>query len=316
MLECSGLDFFYGQKKRLDGISFSFGQGIFGLFGRNGSGKSTLLKILGGSLPAQHGLIKFHGQNALGPRRYIIDSFRKNFGILFQETSSDEKLSAQDNLFYSAILMGIDKAKAVLTTKRMLDQIGLSEWADKPVKKLSGGMRRRLELYRTFLHEPRVLLLDEPTSGLDVSEACRFFRFLKEYQEKNSALVLISSHSPEELSICERVLFMAEGSILADGSPKSLQSREDYLCLTLKLKGEAMDIDPASLNLFDAFYDEKSAILKGKIKAHDLSSLLSERSFFMGPLFEGFRVDKPNLADAYASLLKSFVHGGIDGAHL
>lgn len=311
MLECC-LEFSYGQKKCLD-ISFRFMKGIYGLFGRNGSGKTTLLRILGGSLPVKKGSVKISGLNALGPDGYVRADVKKNFGILFQETSSDEKLSLKDNLFYSALLMGVDKSKINSLIKETLDRAGLSLRASEPVKKLSGGMRRRLELYRTFMHEPKILLLDEPTTGLDVKEISRFSSFLREYQQRTDALVIISSHNPEELLVCERVLFLAEGALLADSSPETLLKSLDFLRLSVKLSGENYDFDPQAFELFDIYHDKKNALLEGKIYSKNLNSLVQDSRFLSN--LKGFVVDKPNLADAYENLMKAALGEG-DGRYL
>lgn len=306
MLECN-VSFSYGSKKRLN-VDFNLSSGIIGLFGQNGSGKSTLLKILGGSLPAS-GAIKIDGHNAIGSDGFLKASVRKDLGILFQETSSDDKISAFDNLFYASLLMGFDKNEAKNQASETLKLSGLEERAYEPVKKLSGGMRRRLELYRTFLHNPKIVLLDEPTAGLDVKETSRFGEFLKAYQEKTDALVIIASHSPEELLMCTRVLFLAEGVLLADDSPEKLLGALDYLCLSLKLKGE---IAPA-LKLTDMAHDKKNGLLTGKISAQKLDALLTDQAFFKNDLVKGFTVDMPTLADAYRTLTTS---RGINAGHL
>lgn len=298
MLSCRDLGFHYGETLRLKNINIDFDK-IIGLFGQNGSGKSTLLKILGGSLPVKNGQITYLGQSILGKNGFINEEFRKNLGILFQETSSDEKISAHDNLFYACLLLGIKKSAVSSVIEETLNLSGLTERAFEPVKKLSGGMRRRLELYRTFMHEPKVLLLDEPTSGLDVAEAKRFFEFLKAYQKKHDALVIISSHSPEELLICERVLLLHQGEIIADDSPKSLLNGLDYLRLSFKLE-QGLDFDPNGLEVFDWSHDKKAGILSGKILAANLSSFLTGQGL---KNLKGFTVDKPNLADAYQSML-------------
>jgi ABC-2 type transport system ATP-binding protein len=304
MLECKNLEFSYGPVKRLKNISFDLTPGIFGLFGQNGSGKSTLLKILGGSLPAQKGHIKIHGQNALGPDSYVQAHLRKNFGILFQENSSDEKISVRHNLFYASLLMGVNKNKINSLIDDVLILSGLKDRAHDPVKKLSGGMRRKLELYRTFIHRPKILLLDEPTAGLDVEETEKFQRFLCDYQEKNQSLVIISSHNPRDFISTKRILLISSGIILADSSLDKLLSNLNYLQLTFRLHNDIFN--HKDLAMFDVAHDKKNALLTAKITPEKLAVLLQDKNLFSNN-FMGFQVDKPNLADAYQLLVQNFL---------
>lgn len=306
MLECINLSFSYGQAKRLNDVSFNFGPGIFGLFGQNGSGKSTLLKVLRGSLPAQPGALAMNGRDILDGKGYVKSQVRKNFGILFQETSSDEKITVYDNLFYASLLMGLDKKKTRSKIEEVLTLSGLSHRSKDQVKKLSGGMRRRLELYRTFLHEPNVVLLDEPTCGLDVEEQQKFHKFLVDYQKKHQALIIMASHSPEELLITDRVLFLAHGKVVADGAPKDLLLSLDYLRLSLKL-GDNSRFVPENFSMFDIDHDKKNAQVQGKIYSQHLKTLLEDQALLNN--FAGFSIDKPSLADVYANALKGDLHG-------
>src|SRR5690606_38856830 len=130
-------------------------------------------------LPISRGHLYFLGANAIAHNGYMRRDLREHIGVLFQTNSSDEKLSVLDNLIYSARLYGLNQARAHEQAQWALNQAALSERAHEPVKKLSVGMRRRLELFRCFLHRLKLVLLDEPTAGLDVAEIAKFFAFLK-----------------------------------------------------------------------------------------------------------------------------------------
>lgn len=302
MLECADLNYYYGSSHRLKGVSFGAASGsLLGLFGHNGCGKSTLLKMLGGSLPVKSGNVMFFKGVAIGNDGYVLFRFRKNMGVLFQDTSSDEKLSAFDNLVYGARLMGLSRSSEDDLVKKTLRLANLSERAHDQVKKLSGGMRRRLELYRTFLHRPKIVLLDEPTAGLDVLETARFFSFLKDYQRETGATVLLSTHRPDELMHCDRVIMLVEGRMKADRTPLDMLKDLDYLRCSFAVNEGVASVKLDDLGLFDMVFDDVESTLRAKIRVSDLDTLLSSPMLRRGAL-KRFSMEKPNLADAYEEL--------------
>lgn len=305
MLKCTDVVFDYGQRRALDGVGFLAHAGeMIGFFGHNGSGKSTLLKLLGGSLPLRHGRVELEGRPMLGSDGYPRSYVRYLLGILFQGTSSDDKLSSIDNLRYSAMLMGIHHREIGPRIRAVLSTAGLSERAQDPLKKLSTGMRRRLEVYRTFMHRPRILLLDEPTASLDAKEADHFFSFLKAYQDETCALVLISSHRPEELARCHRVVFMDRGRILAVQPPREVIASLDYVHCTFGVDRE--DQLPSHLKgcLFDVNLDDEKGLIRGKVRTREVDGLFKDRVMGL-PWIRSFSMAQANIEDAYQDLLKS-----------
>lgn len=229
MLHIKNLNYSYGQKSALCALDLDFSEAaLIGLFGHNGSGKSTLLKILSGLLAADSGQIYFHGTSVFNKRRFIASGFREIIGALFQTTSSDALLSLSDNLRYFASIMGIATKDIEGRVKEALVLANLSDQAEIRVKTLSHGMRRRLELYRTFMHRPKFIFLDEPTAGLDIEEAARFWRYIKDYQENEKALVLCATHYPLELEHCHEVVMMSNGSIIAKETSAKLSEELDH----------------------------------------------------------------------------------------
>lgn len=304
MLDCQRLDFSYGAVKRLHDVSFCSLRGqLTALFGHNGSGKSTLLKMLGASLPILTGHVRFDQQSIIDADGYISTEFRPKIGVLFQSTSSDEKLSCFDNLLYAAKLLGISSANRLEKVHLALEQAGLADRAHEPVKKLSLGLRRRLELYRTFMHNPQLVLLDEPTASLDVLESAKFFAFLKSYQQKNNAVILISSHRAEEILHCDQVLMMKNGRISATGSPQNMLNHLNYFCCTFLLDHKADLISFKGLNLFDQFHDEVNGVIKAKCASDAVDTLLNSFILRNGSL-KGFFIEKPSLADVYDNILR------------
>jgi ABC-2 type transport system ATP-binding protein len=303
MLECINLDFFYGSSQRLKRVSFKANSpSLIGLFGDNGSGKTTLLKILGGALPLSIGDVRMFNQGALNKEGYIRKELRHVIGFLFQTTSSDEKLSAFSNLFYSAQLMGINTANIEELVKKTLYLANLLDRAHEPLKKLSVGMRRRLELYRTFIHDPKIVLLDEPTAGLDVFESKRFFSFLKDYQKCTNALIIMSTHHPEDLLNLERVLLMKNGGIIADQSPHALISGLHYIRCSFSLNDKSV-LKDFSKELFDIENDETNDVIRAKFSSNKLDGFLQD-PILRNNSIKLFSMEKPNIADAYKDLCR------------
>lgn len=308
MLECTGLDFYYGAAHRLKDVSFSAEPGaLIGLFGRNGAGKTTLLKMLGGTLPIRSGQFRLFGKPAVDDQGYLRTDLRRDFAVLFQGTSSDEKLSAYYNLAYGARLMGVPSAKIDEVVRRTLTFADLADRAHEPIKKYSGGMRRRLELYRSFMHSPRVVLLDEPTAGLDVLESQKFFSFLKDYQKRNQAVVIMSTHRPEEAINSDRVIMMTDGVILADRSPNDLILELNYLCCSLALEE---NFDPRGLfsSIFDVVLDNREGMMRAKLPISELDAFLKSPCL-RDQKIKAFAIEKPTIADAYHDLCRRMGEG-------
>jgi ABC-2 type transport system ATP-binding protein len=305
VLTCMGLDFYFGKQKRVNSVSFTLDSAqIIGLFGHNGSGKSTLLKMIGGSLPIRIGKMRLFNENAVGKNHYLPSHLRYRLGVLFQGKSSDEKLSASDNLVYAAKLYGLNKSTIKDKVEETLSLANLLNRAHEPLKKLSGGMLRRLELYRTFLHHPKLLLLDEPCAGLDAIESRKFFTFLKNYVLETQASVLLSSHREEELLFCDRVIMMLDGTIIADQGPLKMFSKLKYLRCSLSLARQDLLKDAIFSKFFDLAHDEVQGEIRGKIFSSDLEDFLKNPLLRNGSI-KRFSVEKPSFLDVYENLIET-----------
>ncbi len=154
----------FGTFTAVNGVSFAVADGeIFGLLGPNGAGKSTLIRMLTTLLPPTSGTARVFGYDVAKEP----DEVRKSIGVIPQAMTSDLELSVEENLLIFAKLYSVPPAKRTRLIKELLAAVELTEWADKQVKFLSGGMRRRVEIARGLVHEPRMFFLDEPTTGLD-----------------------------------------------------------------------------------------------------------------------------------------------------
>lgn len=285
MLTCRALSFSYKNKLVLSGIDLSLSKAsLVGIIGHNGSAKTTLLKIFGASLPCQHGELFLLGEPALNAQRLIKRHLRQHIGLLFQETSSDDKISVYDNLEFYARLMGVVERKILI--KQVLEQANLLEQTHDQVKSLSGGMRRRFELYRAFMHKPKILLLDEPTAGLDFAESAKFLAFARDYVIKKQALVIFSSHKSAELESCDELIMMHEGKIIAHDSPAHLLAQNSKWHLSIS---------------------DSEKEVNQRLSHAELSSFLSSGEL-LKPGVKSFSVNGPNLADVYAQAIEALKH--------
>ena len=154
----------FGDFTAVDHISFTVKAGeIVGLLGPNGAGKSTLIRMMVTLLTPTSGTVLVNGFDVVRQS----DDVRRSIGVIPQSMTSDLELSVEENLLIFAKLYGVSRDKRTRLIRELLEAVELTQWADKPVKNLSGGMRRRVEIARGLVHEPRIFFLDEPTSGLD-----------------------------------------------------------------------------------------------------------------------------------------------------
>jgi ABC-2 type transport system ATP-binding protein len=211
-----------GGREVLRGVSLEVFPGeILGLLGPNGAGKSTLFGILAGLLRPDAGEFLLDGAPIAPGARAL----RARAGIVFQEPGLDGKLDAEENLRLAAALHCVPRAVARVRVARLLSQAGLADRAREPVERLSGGMRRRLELARALVHAPALLVMDEPTTGLDAAAFEAFWERVAALRREADAAVVLTTHRPDEAERCDRLAVLAGGAIVACDTPDALRSR-------------------------------------------------------------------------------------------
>ena len=206
----------YGERAALRGLSLTLQAGSFvALLGPNGAGKSTLFQVLTGLFMADEGEVRVDGHSLRGNAVAALG----HIGVVFQAMSLDLDLSMRRNLRFHADLHGLPRAVAVQRIEAACSAAGIDKDLDRPVRELSGGNRRKVELVRALLHHPGLLLLDEPTVGLD-PKSRRELRatVLADVRQRGSS-VLWATHLVEEAEAADRVLVLHKGQLLADGSP-------------------------------------------------------------------------------------------------
>jgi ABC-2 type transport system ATP-binding protein len=212
----------FGTFTAVNGISFTVEDGeIFGLLGPNGAGKSTLIRILTTLLRPTSGIATVAGFDTTRQA----DDVRKAIGVIPQAMTSDLELSVEENLLIYAKLYGVPREKRTRLMAELLEAVELSQWADKPVKNLSGGMRRRVEIARGLVHEPRIFFLDEPTTGLDPVSRVAVWEMLQRLKARRDLTLLLTTHYMDEADrLCDRVAIVDHGDLKALDAPMKLKA--------------------------------------------------------------------------------------------
>jgi ABC-2 type transport system ATP-binding protein len=206
----------YGAIRAVDGVSFTAAAGEFiALLGPNGAGKTTLFQLLSGLFVPDSGQIEIMGHDML---RDPVPALAK-LGIVFQQPTLDLELTVTGNLLFHAGLHGIPRAVAKPRIEAELKRLGIAQRAHDKAAQLSGGNRRRVELARALLHEPRVLLMDEPSVGLDPASRADLRKLILAVRSERSVAVLWATHLCDEVSDASRVIVLHRGKVLADTTP-------------------------------------------------------------------------------------------------
>jgi len=209
----------YGATRALDGVSLRAMAGDFvALLGPNGAGKTTLFQLLSGLFVPDSGRIVVMGHDM---RRDPVPALAQ-LGIVFQQPTLDLELTVMGNLLFHAGLHGIPRATAKTRIEKELARLGLADDAHRKTAQLSGGNRRRVELARALLHEPRLLLMDEPTVGLDPASRSDLLKLILELRVERSVAVLWATHLCDEVTDADRVVVLHRGKVLADTTPAGL----------------------------------------------------------------------------------------------
>jgi ABC-2 type transport system ATP-binding protein len=239
----------FGDIVAVDGISFEVDKGeIFAFLGPNGAGKSTTIKMLTTMLRPTSGDLRLAGHDVTKER----DSARNAFGIVFQDPSLDEELSAYENMELHATLYGIPRRQQAARIKEMLELVELDNRQGSMVKTFSGGMRRRLEIARGLLHEPRILFLDEPTLGLDTQTRNLMWAYVKKLSHEKGMTIFFTTHYLDEAeAVAERIAIIDHGQIVASGTTPQLCKQTGTKTLEdayLKLTGTTLRDETGSGN--------------------------------------------------------------------
>ncbi|MDT8715119.1 ABC transporter ATP-binding protein [Clostridium sp. 19966] len=265
----------YGNKKAVGGIDFQVREGeIIGLLGPNGAGKSTTISILSTILSADRGEISILGYSI--PKE--VNKIKKIIGIVPQDLAIYEELSAEKNVRFFASLYGVKGKQLEEQVEEALELVGLlDKKGDKP-KTFSGGMKRRLNIACAIAHNPKLIIMDEPTVGIDPQSRNHILESIKTLQ-KRGATVIYSTHYMEEVeTICDRIIIMNEGKIIAEGTKEELKHRVNDDITYIFFLNEATGINTSEFNeiigVKKVKLEEKSLIITAEKSKDSLEKIM------------------------------------------
>lgn len=230
IIEIDHLHKAYGKVTAVQDLSFRVREGeLFAFLGVNGAGKSTTINILCGQLPKNSGRVLICGKNL----ETNLDEIKRSLGVVFQSSVLDQELSVRDNLKSRAALYGIAGKAFVARLDALAQMLEFEELLKRPVGRLSGGQRRRIDIARALLHQPKILILDEPTTGLDPQTRSILWQVVGQLRKQEHLTVFLTTHYMEEAADADDVVILDHGKIAAEGTPLSLKNTytADYITL-------------------------------------------------------------------------------------
>ena len=287
----------FGERVAVDGLTVDVRRGeVFGFLGPNGAGKSTTFHLLTGLLAPDGGRVLIEGREAPPTDGRV----RRRLGVVFQEPSLDDKLTALENLRLGAALYGLTGRRAEARISEMLALVDLGDRAREPVEHFSGGMKRRLELARVLLHEPEILIMDEPSRGIDAPTQRRIWEQLLELKRARRMTILLTTHQPDEAEYCNRLAVLDHGRVIACDTPESLRQKVGGDVVTLE--GDEPDALAAEVR---ARFGLDTRVVDGAVvietpRGHELIPRLVEQ--LPAGRLRAVSMRRPTLADVFVHL--------------
>ncbi len=288
VLEVQAVSKSYGDREAVRAVSFSLKRGeVFGLLGPNGAGKTTTIGVIAGILTPSSGTVRCAGALGLVPQRVALYP----------------SLTAEENLDFFGRLYGLSKSHARARRDHLLELSGLSKRAQQPVAEFSGGMKRRLNLACGLVHAPEVLLLDEPTVGVDPQSRERIYDSLAALAAEGVAILLTTHYMDEAERLCDRLVIMDEGCLIAEGSVEELVARTSLeRSLELQLERPPKERLARRLSALGAHpQNARTYLLTGKDRMRALPALLALVAT-EGNEVQELNVQRPNLGDVFLQL--------------
>ena len=279
--------------KAVDGISFCVKEGeLFAFLGVNGAGKSTTINIISGILQKDSGKALICGEDL----DKNIDKIKSNIGIVFQNSVLDKKLSGYDNLKYRAALYGIFGTDFKNRLKEMTELLDLKDILKRPINKLSGGQKRRLDIARALIHNPKLLILDEPTTGLDPKTRITVWSVIDKLRSEQGLTVFLTTHYMEEASNSDYVVILDSGKIATEGTPHELKNKyaNDYI----KFYNKRDEAEEFFVGLGKHIRKERDFILVKLDSTNEVPKYIAQKP----EIFDDFEVLKGNMDDVFLNV--------------
>ncbi len=293
-LEIQRVSHHYGEQLALNDLSLAVNRGeIFALLGPNGSGKTTLFRLISTIARIQVGEISVFGVSA----KSHMETVRGMLGIVFQSPSLDPKLTVLENIRCQAALYGLSGSTLTTRIDEVVKQFGIADRLKTVAEKLSGGLKRRVELAKGILHRPRLLLLDEPSTGLDPAARLDLWHSLVQLRDDYGVTILLTTHLLEEADKADRIAILHEGRAVALGAPSQLRNELGGQVLTIQTT-----VVPAVVEWL------KSQAIETQLLDHQLrvtsanaASLVAPLTAQFGDRIQSLTVGQPSLEDVFVA---------------
>ena len=229
----------YGETTALKGIDIEINDGeFFGLLGPNGAGKTTTINILTGLVRKDSGSTDIFGHDTISNYRFT----RSQIGISAQEFAKDWFFPIEKLLYFQAGYYGISKAKAKSKVDELFERLGLEKKRQSRLRQLSGGMKRRFQIAKALVHDPKILILDEPTAGVDVKLRHELWQYFRELHQTGKTILLTTHYIEEAEMLCDQVAIIDNGEVITKGTPKNLTGKQGDSGITINLSETEVDL--------------------------------------------------------------------------
>lgn len=301
ILQIEHLSKSYGDLKAVDDISLKVKKGsLFSFLGMNGAGKSTTINIICSILKKDSGKIYVNGYDL----DKDVNKIKEEIGIVFQNSVLDNDLTVYQNLKVRASFYGFSKKEEKEKINNIVNLLQLNDILDKPINKLSGGQKRRVDIARSMIHNPKLLILDEPTTGLDPKTRLMVWNLINEIRNKTGMNVFLTTHYMEEAEESTYIVIMNKGKIISEGTPLELKNKytSDYIKAYLD-KNEQLE-ELLNKDKIQYSYFEENNFYKIYIKNSELSvELLNKYKDYI----KDFEILKGDMDDVFLNAINGYI---------
>ena len=296
-INIKGLKKTYNDTKALEGINIDIAEGeFFGLLGPNGAGKTTTINILTGLVRKDEGETLIFNRDTVNDYRFT----RKQVGIAAQEFTQDWFFPLDKLLLFQAGYYGINKKDATDLVESLLERLGLQDKRNARIRQLSGGMKRRFQIAKALVHDPKILILDEPTAGVDVELRHELWDYFSDLHKEGKTILLTTHYIEEAELLCDKVAIIDSGKVISKGSPKELIGKDSVSGITVFLS-DVFDDSEKVLDNFTYNKEDKRLHFTTQDPESDMPKIIKILSA-SGAHIQRIETDKASLEDVFLNL--------------
>ena len=296
-INIKGLKKTYNDTKALKGINIDIAEGeFFGLLGPNGAGKTTTINILTGLVRKDEGETLIFNRDTVNDYRFT----RKQVGIAAQEFTQDWFFPLDKLLLFQAGYYGINKKDAISLVESLLERLGLQDKRNARIRQLSGGMKRRFQIAKALVHDPKILILDEPTAGVDVELRHELWDYFSDLHKEGKTILLTTHYIEEAELLCDKVAIIDSGKVISKGSPKELIGKDSVSGITVFLS-DVFDDSEKALDNFTYNKEDKRLHFTTQDPENDMPKIIKILSA-SGAHIQRIETDKASLEDVFLNL--------------